>query len=137
MFMMVLVAGGSVFAMNPYAHMQNCGPQCFYVTKMVPCVETKMVASVEQAEACVPQPYVEYRTQKVLVKECPIGCPPGGSNPCLTCYPSPSCKVVCRDVPCIRYCTKKVPYYRVCYKPVCRKVMRPQVFKVQTIPLCR
>jgi hypothetical protein len=110
-------------------------PQCGYITKMVPCVKTQMVPQLVPCTAVVPERKIGYRCQKVLVRGCPVG-PPQGMDPCTKCCPQPFCHVVTQQVP-FTYCVpRKVCYYNVVYKPVCRTVWLPQTYKVQAMPLC-
>ena len=103
---------------------------------MVPCVKTELVPQVVQSTACIPVTKVKYRNQKVLIKGTPVS-PCGPGSPCVKCCPQPFCKVVVQKVP-YTYCeTKKVPYYSVVYKRVCRKVMVPYTYRIDAVPLCR
>ncbi len=114
----------------------NCAPQCTYVKKMVPCIKTELVPEVKLSTVTVPVRRVGYRPQRVLVKETPVG-RPCAVDSCVRCFPRPSCKVVTQKAPYVYYESQCVPSYNVTYKKVCRKVLRPQVFKVETRPLCR
>lgn len=114
----------------------NCAPQSMYVKKMVPCIKTELVAEVKPCTVTVPVQRVGYRCRRVLVKETPVG-RPCAVDPCVRCFPQPSCRVVTQKAPYVYYESQCVPWYNVTYKKVCRKVWRPQVFKVEARPLCR
>jgi len=134
---LMLVAALAVPAqcMNPCQPPPPAPPQCGYVTKMVPCVKTQMIPQLVPCTAVVPERKIGYRCQKVLVRGCPVGLPKG-VDPCTQCCPQPFCQVVTQQVP-FTYCVpKKVCYYNVVYKPVCRTVWLPQTYKVQATPLC-
>jgi hypothetical protein len=113
----------------------QCGPQQTFVTKMVPCVRTEMVPEVQPCTRTVTVQKVGYKTQNFLVKGTPVGmaC---SQDPCTKCFPQPFCQVVQQKVPFV-YCEPvQVPWYNVVYKPVCRKVMMPQTYLVETVPVC-
>lgn len=126
--------------MNSYQCAPPCPPPCpvetSYMTRMVPCVKTRLVPEVVQCSAVVPVPQVSYRCQPVLLKGTPVGTP-CGMDPCTKCCPQPFCQMVTRQVPQVTYVGKIVPYYKVVYKPVCEPVWLPQTYKVDAIPLCR
>ena len=136
--MLALLVGivGSAQSMNAYPMPgQNC-PQRTLITKMVPCTRTELVAEVVPCTRMVPVKQIGYRTQNVLVKGIPVGqaC---GLDPCTKCCPQPFCQVVQRTVPYEYYVPQCVPWYNVVYKPVCRPVMMPQQYLVESIPLCK
>lgn len=114
----------------------SCGPQQTIVTKMIPCVRQEIVGEVQRTARYVPVWKVGYKTQRVLLKGSPIG-RPCGQDACTKCCPQPFCEVVNQKVP-YYYCEyKKVPWYNIVYKPVCRPVMLPQQYLVEAVPLCR
>ena len=112
-----------------------CVQQCF-VTKMIPCVRTEMAAEAQPCTRCVPVTRVGFRTQKVMLKGCPVG-QPCGLDPCTKCCPQPFCQVIEQRVPYYYYEYTKVPWYNIVYKPVCHTVMMPQTYCVQATPMCR
>jgi hypothetical protein len=133
----------SGFAAGPAQSYMGCAPpppptcgQQTVVTKMIPCVRQEIVGEVQQTTRCVPVWKVAYKTQRVMVRGCPIG-PPCGMDPCTKCCAQPFCQVVDQKVP-YYYCEyKKIPWYNVVYKPVCRPVMMPQQYLVEATPMCR
>ncbi len=132
--LLVVLSLGAAFAMCPPP---NCGPQpqqC-YVTRMVPCTRTEMVAQVVPCTRTVMVQKVGYKTQSVLVRGTPVGmaC---GQSPCTQCRPQPFCETIQQKVPYYYAEPVSVPWYNVVYKPVCRPVMLPQTYLVETIPVC-
>lgn len=110
-------------------------PQRTLVTKMVPCTRTEVVAEVQPCTRMVPVQRVGYRMQNVMLKGTPVG-RPCGQDPCTKCCPPPFCQVVQQKVPYTYYEMQSVPWYNVCYKPVCRQVMLPQTYMVEATPMC-
>ncbi|MCA1961333.1 MAG: hypothetical protein LDL33_11120 [Desulfomonile sp.] len=143
LFSVVVILAVTVIAAPGYTMMRYpCPPPCSppppevtYQTRMVPGVRTDLVPEVKQSNAVIPVPVVQYRAQPVLLKGTPIGAP-CGMDPCTKSCPQPFCQVVTRQVPYVTYTTKVVPYYSVCYRPVCRPVCLPQTYKVEAHPLC-
>lgn len=126
-----------VQAMNFYPPPSPCAPPpCTFVTRMVPCTRTEIVGEVVPYTQCVPVQKVGWRTQKVLLKGSPMG-QPCGIDPCTKCCPPPFCEVVEQKVPFTYYENKTVQSYAVNYRPVCRPVMLPQTYMVQSFPLCQ
>ncbi len=113
-----------------------CPPQPTYVTKMVPCLKTDVVAQVIPTWRTVPVKKVGYKCQKVVVRGTPVG-RPCGAGPCEKCCVQPFCTVVPQMVPFCYYENQKVPTYQVAYRKVCRQVMRPQTYRIDAYPLCR
>lgn len=135
---LVILVGiaGQAQCMNSYSGPNACPPPCRYVTVMVPCLKTEMVAQLQPYNVTVPVKKIGYASRKVLVTANPVG-PVCGTGPCVRCCPKPCSWVEERKVP-YSYCEKKiVPWYRVVYKRVCRSVMVPHTYKVNTVPLCR
>jgi hypothetical protein len=135
----VLLASASLplHCMGFYPSPQQCSPPGCYVTKMVPCVKTELVAQVCPTTVCVTVPKTGYTCRKVMLKGTPVGCPPGGSDPCTQCFPKPFCKVVTQKVPYTYYENVAMPSYNLVYRKVCRQVWRPQVYRLDAYPLCR
>jgi hypothetical protein len=73
--------------------------------------------------------------QNVMLKGIPVGCQ-YGKDACTKCCPQPFCQVVHQKVPYTYYEMQAVPWYNVCYKPVCRQVMLPQTYMVEANPIC-
>jgi len=133
--LLIAALAGAAQCMNCYPPPSSCAPPCSFVTRMVPCVQTQMVAEVVPCSQTVPVTKVGYRIQKFLLKGTPVG-QPCGINPCIKCCPQPFCQVVEQKVP-YYYCDKTtVTSYNLVYKPVCRPVMLPQTYMVQSYPMC-
>lgn len=121
--------------MNCYPGPSPCGSCGTLVTRMVPCVRTEMVAEVQPCMRAIPVKRIGYRMQNFMLRGIPVGSP-CGQDPCTKCCPQPFCQVVQRQVPYVYYQPVCVPWYNVVYRPVCRPVMVPQTYLVQTIPMC-
>jgi hypothetical protein len=102
---------------------------------MVPCYKTEMVPEVQPSCRVVPVQRTGYRIQNVMLKGTPVGqaC---GQDPCTKCCPQPFCQVVQQKVPYCYWENVTVPSYKVVYKPVCRQVMLPQTYLVESLPMC-
>jgi hypothetical protein len=135
--LMVVVStlAGPLQAMPLNQGQPQCAPNCYYVTRMVPCTRTEMVGHVVPCQTLVPVPRVTYRPQRLLLKGMPVG-PACGQDPCTKCCPQPFCEMAVQQVPCVQYDYKPVTHYNVQYRQVCRPVMLPQTFMVQAYPLC-
>jgi len=126
-----------VQAMNWYPPPNPCAPPpCTFVTRMVPCTRTEIVGEVVPYSQCVPVQKIGWKTQKVLLKGSPVG-QPCGLDPCTKCCPPPFSQVVEQKVPFTYYEPKTVQAYTVNYRPICRPVMLPQTYMVQSFPLCQ
>jgi hypothetical protein len=102
----------------------------------VPCVKTEMVAEVMPCTRYVPVKKIGYKKQNVMLRGVPVG-KPCGMDPCTQCCPQPFCQVVQQMVPYEYYEPKPVTTYNVVYKPVQRRVMMPQTYCVEAVPMCK
>lgn len=136
----ILVAGiaasAECMAGGCYPAPVQCGPQRSLITKMVPCMRTELVAEVKPCVKTVPVQRVGYRLQNFMVCGTPVG-QPCGLDPCTKCCPQPFKQVVQQKVPYVYYEPQCVQSYEVVYRPVCRPVMVPQTYMVETTPMCR
>ncbi len=121
--------------MNCYPGPAQCGSCGTFVTRMVPCVRTEMVAEVQPCTRAIPVKRIGYRIQNFMLKGIPVGSP-CGQDPCTKCCPQPFCQVVQRQVPYVYYQPMCVTCYNVVYRPVCRQVMVPQTYLVRETPMC-
>jgi len=141
--LIIVVAAGAAPAWNWFSPPQPCAPPCAppcppptFVTKMIPCTRTEIVADVQPVVQCINVPKIAYRPQKFLLKGIPVG-QPCGLDPCTKCCPQPFCEVVQQPVPYVYYEQKKIQSYNVSYRPVCRPVMLPQTYMVKAYPMCQ